>query len=97
MFAGAGGGINLRTQMPGDLDGGLTHTASTGMDEHPLPGPDPPDLDKSNIGGQKRRRYRRGLGKRPPSRDRHHHLMLGDRGRRKSVVGEQPHHRITRA
>ena len=37
MFVRVGGGENLSTKVAGDLDGGLTHTSSASMDEHPLP------------------------------------------------------------
>ena len=47
------------------------------------------------IGGQKRHRYRGGLGERPARRDRHHQAVIGDGGGRERVVREQSHHRIT--
>ena len=37
MFVRVGGGENLRTEVAGDLDGGLTDTSGAGVDEHPLP------------------------------------------------------------
>ena len=47
MLAGVGGGIHLRTQMAGDLDGGLTHPAGAGVDEHLLPRRQPPTSTKA--------------------------------------------------
>ena len=94
MFVRVGGGENLGTEVAGDLDGGLTHTASAGMDEHPLPRREPGDLDQGDIGGQKRHRHRGGLGKRPTGRDGYHRVLIGDRGGRERVVREKAHHRI---
>ena len=95
MFAGVGGGEHLGAEVTGDLDGGLTDTPGAGVDEHPLPGRQPGDLDQGDVGGQKRDRHRGGLGKRPPGRDGHHHALIGDRGGRERVVREQAHHRVT--
>ena len=61
VFGGVGGGKHLSTEVAGDLDGGLTDTSGAGVDEHPLPGRQPGDLDQGDIGGQKRHRHGGGL------------------------------------
>ena len=95
LLVGVGGGENLGTEVAGDLDGGLTDTSGAGVDEHPLPGRQPRDLDQRGIGGQEHDRRGRGLRERPSRRDRYHHALVGDRGGRERVVREEAHHRIT--
>ena len=65
MLVRVGGGEHLGTEVAGDLDGGLTDTSGAGVDEHPLPGRQPGDLDQGDVGGQERDRRGGGLGKRP--------------------------------
>ncbi|SON64003.1 hypothetical protein MSIMFI_05535 [Mycobacterium simulans] len=87
--------IHLRTHMHSDLDRGLTHPTSPGVDQHRLPRRQPPDLHQPDIGGQKRHRHRGRLLPRPPHRDSDDHVLVGDRRRSKPISREQPHHRIT--
>ncbi len=94
---GVGGGVYLGAEVGGDLDGGLSHPSGAGVDEYVLARGQVSGFDQGQIRGQKRCRYRRGLGMRPPRGNGDHHAFVGDRGGCESVVGEQPHHRITGA
>ncbi|SOJ55760.1 hypothetical protein MSIMFB_03239 [Mycobacterium simulans] len=94
LLVGVRGGKDLRPKVTGDLDRGLTDPARAAVDEHPLASTQPTQLDQRDIGRRKRHRHRRGLLKRHPGGDGHHHAVIGDRGRGKGVVREQTHHRI---
>ena len=48
VFAGVGGGVDLSAEVAGDLDGGLTDPAGAGVDQHPLPGSEPAELDQGD-------------------------------------------------
>ncbi|SON63902.1 hypothetical protein MSIMFI_05433 [Mycobacterium simulans] len=95
MFVGVCGGKDLSPKVTRDLDRGLTDSARAGVDEDPLASAQPAQLHQRDVGSRKRHRHRRGLLKRQPRRDGHHHAVIGDRGRGKGIVGEQTHHRIT--
>ena len=94
MLVRVGGGEHLGAEVAGDLDGGLTDTPGACVDEHPLPGRQPGDLDQGDVRGQERDRHGGGLGKRPRGRDGNHHALIGGRGGRERIVREQAHHRV---
>nr|VTP01260.1 hypothetical protein BIN_B_03953 [Mycobacterium riyadhense] len=95
VFVGVGGAEDLGLEVMRDLNGGLTDPAGAGVDEHPLASAEPGQLDQGDVGRQKRHRHRRGLAERQSRRDGNNHPVIGDRGGREGVVGEQPHHRVT--
>ncbi len=87
----ARGGVDLRTEVGGQLHRGHADAARRGVHQHAVPRAHTGQVDQAEVGGEVDHRHRGRFGERPAGGHRHDHPAVGDGQRAEALRDEAEH------